>query len=78
MWKALRNWATLPENSRVCLAGIDLGDGEAVAGEPGFDGGDVLVGRAELRAELVGREPLVVAGEPGVCMCAMSWRRAAS
>jgi len=44
------------------FAGIDLGDAEAVIAEPGGDGGDVLIGGSELRAELIGREPLVVAG----------------
>ncbi len=44
------------------LAGIDAGDREAVTAEPGFDGGDVLVGGSELGAELIGSEPLVVVG----------------
>ncbi len=47
------------------LAGIDLRDDEAVAAEPGFDGGDVLIGGSELRAELVRGEPLVVVGRAG-------------
>ena len=41
-------------------AGIDFGDGEAMAAKPGFDGGDVLVGGSKLCAELVRGEPLVV------------------
>ena len=49
-------------NSREPLAGIEACDCEAVIAEPGFDGGDVLVGGSELRAELIGGEPLVVAG----------------
>ncbi len=47
------------------FAGIDAGDAEAVIAEPGFDGGDVLVGGAELCAELGRREPLVVIGRAG-------------
>src|SRR5580700_6590686 len=36
-----------------------------MAAEPGGDGGDVLIGGAELRAELVRGEPLVVARRAG-------------
>jgi hypothetical protein len=43
------------------LAGIDLLDGEAMKPKPGLDGSNILVGRAKLAAELVRREPLVVA-----------------
>ena len=33
--------------------------------EPGLDGGDVLIGGAELLAKLLRREPLVIAGRAG-------------
>ena len=58
------------------FAGIDAFDAEAVIAEPGFDGGDVLIGGTELRSELSGREPLVIAGRcrAYVC-CVMSWWR---
>ena len=42
--------------------GVDLDAGEAVAGEPGGDGGEVAVSGAEGGAEGLGRQPLVVGG----------------
>ena len=44
------------------LAGVDFDDVEAMAAEPGLNGRDVLIGRAELLAELLGRQPFVVIG----------------
>src|SRR6185437_3415440 len=46
-------------------ARFDAVHGEALAGEPVFDGGEVLVGGAETGAELGGGEPLVVVGRAG-------------
>ena len=42
------------------VAGIHFRHIEAVVGEPGGDGGNVLVGRAKLSAKLIWRKPLVV------------------
>ena len=46
----------------------DFTNGETVAGKPIRNGGDVDLGRAEVGADLIGSEPLVVVGRVGVVL----------